>query len=336
MTTVEAGVIERDGAIYIDSATAEQWESERHERAAKTKPRRATKPAASEPGDLRRELTIALGLEEAELAVTGAAVYGRGPQASVDLHLSDGSRITFEKFSDIAKPVILSAYIVSCVGVYRSFKGAEAGAIAAMIHKIAKHHAAADRDEAAAEWGAEFVRLAPVIELDMNSQHERWAAFNTLAAMNPARDGGEDRSSYTLAQSATVLSDRASGSRYVRSGWFHSYVKREVGGVYSPAQLAAEMERVGWQRPNTQGRIKATNPTDGRALSFRFFVVPPEWDAGLPHPDAENPDEHGKLPQVTSRAHAHTHAHAKNEVTSDNPVTAMPTTPVTPRPDERV
>lgn len=225
-------------------------------------------------------LTEALSLAEKGLHVVGANVFGRGPNASVDVLLNDGSKLTFEQFSDIAKPTVLSSYLVTLTGIYKPFKGADAGMIAATIHQLAKHHGDAEEDGIARELGSEYLRVAPVHEVDMSDQAQRWSAFAALGRLEPTRDAGEDRSAAALAAAGTVLRDPATGKRYVRTGWFQSYVKREVGGVYSPAKLAIQMERVGWTRPNSQCRVKATNPTDGRALSWAFYVIELGWEDG--------------------------------------------------------
>lgn len=227
------------------------------------------------PAELCAWLTDELGLDDAR-AVIGANVFGRGPAASVDIRLKDGSAMTFERFSDLALPSRLSAYLVTLTGTYRAFKGSDAGEIAATVFKLARHHAEADEDEAAREWGRDYLRDAPTEPVELADQDDRFRAFGLLAGTHPARDGGEDRSSYALAARSIVLVDRETGVRLVRTGWFQTFVKREVGGV-SPALLAKQMARVGWRRTGSEGRIKATCSSDGRTLVFSFYVVDADW-----------------------------------------------------------
>ncbi len=262
---------------------------------------KAAEPAAE---DLAAWLTGQLGLGDVGLQVTGANVFGRGPNASVDLHLSDGSRMTFDRFGDVAKPAALSAYVATMVGLYRPFKGPQAGKIAAAISKLARHHAEASADDAASEWGAEYLRVARKLEVDLGHQGDRWHAFSVLGELSPASDAGEDRSAHALAAASCVLIDSATGERLVRTGWFQAYVKREVGGLYSPAALAVQMQRVGWLRRNSEGRVKATCPTDGRHLGWSFYTVPAGWE------DRPEP------PQVPagSSVYARVHAHARGPV----------------------
>jgi hypothetical protein len=211
------------------------------------------------------------------VAVTGAHVFGRGPTARVEVALAEGRPLTFEHFGDVAKPAALAAHLVTLTGTYRTFKGPEAGAIAAAIFRLAEHHAEDEANEQVREWGREYLRVAPMLDVDMDDQADRWRAFADLARREPARDAGEDRSAYALAAASLVLVNRHDGRQFVRTGWFSAYVKREAGGLYSPASLAAHMEAVGWARPNSEGRIKATSPTEERTLAWRFYLVPADW-----------------------------------------------------------
>ena len=232
------------------------------------------------PDPTADDLSAALGLTEHGLKVVGANVFGRGPNASVDVHLSDGSKLTFERFSDITKPAMLAAYLVTCTGVVSTFKGPQAGAIAAAIYKLAKHHADEGDDDVILDCAVEFLRLAPTLDVTMSEQADRWRAFSVLATDDGLHANPEDRSARAIAQRSTVLVDVDSGRRLVRTGWLQSYVRADVGGVYSPAALAIRVQRVGWSRPNSEGRVKATNPTDGRTLGWSFYVIPADWDSG--------------------------------------------------------
>jgi hypothetical protein len=173
-------------------------------------------------------------------------VFGRGAAASVDLHLSGDTKVTFERFGDIAKGPALTAHLMSTLGVAKSFKATDAVLAGSLSFKLAKHHGDDTTDAAAREWGSEFLRLAATGDIDLNDQASRWRAFSALELLNPQRDAGEDRSAYSLA-SASVVLVAESGMRLVRCGWFLSYVRGEVGGI-DPGAVATKMERVGWSR----------------------------------------------------------------------------------------
>ena len=224
----------------------------------------------------RDELAGLLGLDEINRTILGVQMFGRGPAASVDLQLSGDTKLTFEHFGDITKPPALTAHLAS-IGVARTFKGQNAAAIGALIARLARRHDGETADEIAGEWGSEFLRLAATQMVDLADQADRWRAFALLERLNPSHDAGEDRSSHALACASELLEDRASGVRLVRCGWFLNYVRREVGGMYSPQALGMQMERVGWQRSGTEGRVKATCPATGRALLWRFYSVPKGW-----------------------------------------------------------
>lgn len=226
------------------------------------------------PEAMREELSRLLGLDEIDRVLVDVRMFGRGPAASVDVELSGDTRLTFERFGDITKPPMLTAYLAS-VGVARTFKGAEAAMSGALISRLAEHHESANADEVAREWASEFLRLAPVQEIKLDDQADRWRAFASLQGLNP--DAGEDRTAFSLAQASVVLLDTTSGVRLVRCGWFLAYVRRE-SGTYNAATLDTQMARVGWQRSGGEGKVKATAPDGHRTLNWRFYIVPKGWD----------------------------------------------------------
>jgi hypothetical protein len=241
-------------------------------------------PAAAD--DQCAGLASAFGLDELGLRVVDVQIFGRGTSAVIDIRVSGDLPnglcvIRFDRFGDVTQPAKLASELVTQTGVYRKFNGQDAGQIAAAIVRLAKHRAEAADDQASVEWGTEYLRIAPTLAVDLDDQADRWRAFSAVARLNPASHTGEDRSAEALAAASVVLEDAAS-RRLVRSGWFQAFVKREVGGVYSPQALVTQMERSGWKRPNSQGYIKATPVAGGRPLAFRFYVVPVDWpDPGL-------------------------------------------------------
>jgi hypothetical protein len=232
------------------------------------------------PVDHAAELTAALALDTIGRKVATAYVYGRGPSAVVDVILDDGQRIAFERFSDITKQQVLNATMVTTMGIVVALKAPEAASVAAAIHRLATHHDQADEDAVVGEWGSEYLRFTPSIDVDMGDRKGRWDAFRALGAMNPSQDAGEDRSALSYAACGTLLVDTATETRYIRAGWFQQFVKREAGGLYNPTRLVQAMLRIGWERPNSQGRVKATDPETGQQLAWPFFTVPAGWEPG--------------------------------------------------------
>jgi hypothetical protein len=230
------------------------------------------------PEGMRSQLTELLALKQIGLEVISATVFGSGNAASVDLHLSHGAKVTFERFADIAKPAALSAHLVTNLGLVRTFKTMEAMLVGALIHRLAEHRSDQGADETAREWATEFLRFAPTQEVNLDDQAERWRAFSSIAPLDPLRDATDERSACALACASVVLVDPGSGVRLVRCGWFLSYVRRHVGGLYTPTTLGTQMARVGWERRGTEGWIKATCPTDERFLRWRFYIVPKGWE----------------------------------------------------------
>jgi hypothetical protein len=128
----------------------------------------------------------------------------------------------------------------------------------------------------------------------MSDQAERWAGLGALNRTNPASDAGEDRSAIAYAMATTTLLDPGTGERYVRTGWVQEFFKRRAGTQYSSGELASRVQLAGWKRPNTQGRIKARNPTDGATDSLTFYVVDADWEVRVA------PDDVGDAPEEAS------------------------------------
>ena len=231
-------------------------------------------------GDLRLVLTDLLGFAEHDREVDSAAIYGRGPKAAVDLRLVGGETISFEAYADICTGSRLSTMLATTASVNRGFTNEQARRVACLIRWLAERHEQNSEDADLLELGREYRRVAPreVIELDVQSS--RWRGFSALSVRDPISEAGEHASALAIACKAPMLVDRASGVELIRTGWFRQYVRREVGGVYGPAQLATRMERVGWRRPGREGRIMARCPTDDRSLVWSFYVVEPGWGAG--------------------------------------------------------
>ena len=228
---------------------------------------------------MRHALAGLLHLADGGLAVSHVDVFGTGPRASANIVLSDGTVMEVERLGELMQPAKIAALVTTYTGVpVTGLKGGEAAQVVALIRRIAEVREATSADDAARELATEYLRLAPVLETDMTDQGERWSAFSCMARSNPAADACEDRSGHSLAVAGLVLADRASGERFIRSGWFQGYVKRELGNLYSPATLTVQMLRVGWRRPNVQGYIKATCPHDRRRLAFRFYIAAAGWE----------------------------------------------------------
>lgn len=277
--------------------------------------------------DHAAELTALLGLDERGHRVVGADIYGRGPNAIVVLTLDDGDKLRVPRFGDLAKPTALTPWLVTWTGVYRALKAPQCGAIAAHVHALAHHHAEADENAHVEEGLLELLRYSPTMSTPMSDQAERWAGLSALNRTNPASDAGEDRSAIAYAQATTTLLDPGTGERYVRTGWVQEFFKRRAGTQHSSGELASRVQLAGWKRPNTQGRIKARNPTDGSTDSLTFYVVDADWEVRVAPDDiGDAPEEASidrdptpRLSPVTYHArHPEDASRVGSKVTSDN------------------
>ena len=173
----------------------------------------------------------------------------------------------------MGRPNLLAIGIAACTGATPKLDGARALRVVALLHALADHERTFSNDEIATDWGMTFLQEAPVIDVDLDDQAGRWAAFAELGRLNPwgARAGGETRS---IAAGSPVLR-HTSGVRFVRTGWFRAHVCGE--DAVSSGEIANRMQRVGWDRRGRHGRMKATRPGFPETLVWAFYTVPQDW-----------------------------------------------------------
>jgi hypothetical protein len=225
-----------------------------------------------------------LGLGDLGLTITRVQIYGTGPNAEVVIHLSGPlpnglATATVSRQGIISKPAMFNSEWVSLTTIWRKFTGDQCGQVASALGRAAEHHARSTMEDKGREWGWEFLRLAIRLDVDVSDQDERYGAFVELANANP--DGGHEdfgprRSAHAFARACPVLYAK-NGERWVRAGWFETYVRRDAGRA--PDNLATLMERIGWRRPGREGWIKATPTTGDRPLKWRFYEVARGWGA---------------------------------------------------------
>lgn len=230
-----------------------------------------------DPLDAAEEIAAILDLTTVDIVVTGARIVGRGGGASADLFLSDGGPITFERLRDAGKPNILAIEVAAATGATPKLNGSQALRVVALLRALAEHEAAYDADEIAREWGSSFLQAAPVVDLDMSDQRQRWAAFSSLAEIDPVARRALGACP-TVAAGSRILR-HVDGTRLVRTGWFRSYVRVEES--IGSTELANRMQRVGWSRKGQSGRIKATRPDFPSELVWTFYHVPAGWEQSL-------------------------------------------------------
>lgn len=235
-------------------------------------PRAATSTDAVETA---KRLGDLLDLGSVGLSVTGAVIHGRGSKASADLLLSNGETVMFETLREFAQQTKLTVEIAATTGARPKLNQAHAIEAVTLLRQLAEHRRTFDEDDIATEWGVSYLQEADRLDLDINNQAERWAAFSQLAGIEPAMVA--HATGVTLA-AANVVLHHVDGTRFVRCGWFYAHARAQDVGL-SQAQVAHRMERVGWNRRGSRGAIKATAP-GGLAgeLSWNFYMVPPGWE----------------------------------------------------------
>jgi hypothetical protein len=233
-----------------------------------------TTQAPSAIGDPADELTKILGLKTVGLAVVRARTVGRGSAASVDLTLSNGHVLEFETKRDMGNASRLAVEVASATGAAPTIKAPMALRAVALVQALAMHEQTLGADDVAVEWGVSYLQATKSLTLDMEDQAARWEAFSELESLHPIELASSG--SISVAEASTVLEDLA-GFRYVRCGWFRAHVRREDPSL-SPQQVAHRMQRVGWNRRGTTGRIKASRPKFLDSLAWSFYIVNPGWE----------------------------------------------------------
>jgi hypothetical protein len=220
------------------------------------------------------QLAAMLDLPSVGLEIRGGRIVGRGSTASADIHLSDGTQITFESLRDVATPKALALEVAACTGATPNIKAPQAIRAVALLRALAEHHETFTRDQIAVDWGATYLQSAETIDTDLSDQTTRWGAFCRLNRRDPR---GHAMAAAVALTAANIVLRHTDGTRYVRCGWFREAIRSQDATV-SPQELAQRMERVGWQRRGSRGWIKATQPGGPESLRWTFYVIPVGWE----------------------------------------------------------
>jgi len=247
--------------------------------ATRTKLRKPSNLAAIDGGgehDAGRELAKLLALDKLDppLTITGASLIGDGADAAAFLTLSDDSEMRFRSLREMTVANKLMAEVVATTGAMPKLNQQAAMRAVSLLKRYAVHVQSMSEDDEAIEWGVNFLHAAETLDVDIDAQAERWAAFTKLSEVDPRRKHAETRESIA---SASVVLRCADGSQLVRTDWFRAYV-RSIEPRMTPAQIATLMQHVGWIRRGYKGRWKATRPGLPGQLSLAFWLVPDNWE----------------------------------------------------------
>jgi hypothetical protein len=240
------------------------------------RPADSSNGGAPHPEDAKAELTRLLGLEAVGLEITGATLFGRGSLAVAYLHLSDRSKVILDPLGKFASPAKLTVELALQAGASPSLKMPQVTRAMVLLHKLAEHQDTLNADDRAADWGISFLQAAQVAPVRMSDQADRWRGFEHLNRIDPVSNARADSASIAIA--SVVLVDQDTAARYVRASWFAAYVRQQAGpGAADEASRA--MRRVGWEKPGTEGRVKATATGRGATLQWAFYRVPAGWES---------------------------------------------------------
>lgn len=247
------------------------------------------------------------------LTILGADIFGSGSSAAIEIQLSNGETMTFDKLRDMATPGLLAAELVACTGALPKITKATALRAVALVRTLARQHRTMTDNDAAREWGAAYLQAATVIDFDLEDQSDRWGAFSQLNEVDTIGDPAG------VPPPNTILR-HIDGTRLVRSSWFGTYVRRM--DTVSSREIPNRMSRVGWHRRGSEGRIKASRPGFADTLQWSFYLVAEGWehDAREPKAPAGNEVTASGLVDARTQNGATSHVEA---VTGRYPVTAQ-------------
>lgn len=222
----------------------------------------------------REHLAVLLELPSVGLTVQKVSTFGDGGRASVEILLSNGETMEFESLREMTRPAVLAAELAACARVGPKINGQRAIQVAIAVSHLAERQQAFSDNDIAIDWGATYLQAAEVIDVDINDQGARWAAFSHLELSDPL---AKSRVEGTGIATASIVLRHTDGDRLVRAGWFYQHVRSLDAGVGQSA-LTLRMLRVGWLRRGRSGRVKATCPARPGVLGWNFWTVPGTWE----------------------------------------------------------
>ena len=228
-------------------------------------------PDGVEAGTLRGRLAKLFDLGSVHRQVTRVRVHGRGGKAWVRIDLDNGEWIELDPLGSYSTPAKMKFEISAQAGSKPRLDGDDVQEIVTLIFWLGEHYETIATADRAWELGADYLRAAVLCDVDMSDQASRWAAFEHL-----------DRPDVRNKREAVLLD--TTGRRYVRTQWIAAHLRVHSDPGEAGAMKTA-LERHGWRKPGTEGRIKATHPTLPRPpLIWAFLIVPEGWENRDPEP----------------------------------------------------
>lgn len=217
------------------------------------------------------DLEALIGLK-VERTIRRVQVHGKGGKAYVRIDLDNRDYIEFDPLGSFSTPQKMN-YELSAQGCKPALKAGDPQTVARLIHTLGQHYEANQHRDRAWELGAQYLQEAVTVDVDMSAQGSRWQAFAYL-----------DTKLARAARNA-VLVDSKTGNRYVRTQWLVEYLRRK-SDIGDALKLKAQLERTGWKRSGSEGRIKATEPGfPTHQLQWAFLIVPPQWGESGERPE---------------------------------------------------
>ncbi len=200
--------------------------------------------------------------------------------------------IEFASFAHVAQPGTLGDQLATTVAIATDFSKLQARRVASLVRKAASRNEELREHEVYTDEAAKLLRLAQTVDFEFADQAQKWARWAALDALDPEdapeeqrgettaeRRARESRAAETYARRMVVLHDVTTGVRFVHAGWLQQFMRLRLGASATPQRARQAILRAGWTVRGRDGRMKATDPQDGRVLILTFYLVPKGWEA---------------------------------------------------------
>lgn len=204
--------------------------------------------------------------------------WGRKATAHVVFTTRSGAELDLDSWKTATtKPATLAQEIGVQLGVETTLEAKDIRRLNVLVGKFCELCVVTTIADRARDLGMAFLRDAESVPVDMKNTEERWVAIKRIKDTDPTSLARANCKS--IAASSLVLAGK-DGRRYVKVQWFIDFVKAAALGSMSTT-IIERIEEVGWARPNSQGKVKFTNPTAGGEPAYLFEVfyeVPEGWE----------------------------------------------------------
>ena len=227
------------------------------------------RPAAdARPQDFAAWLTRVFGLHDDP--IIGGERFGRSGQEPITLRRASGALLRWDKQDDLMRPGSLLKPLIMDGIAPRRLSGHDALVVAWVMIRLAELRADLDARDEAIAWWESYSETRPEHAIECSDPAQLRVAlldWQRLADLAARFDREHDHRAF-------VLTDTATGERFVRRGDFGQHVRNTLRGGISWRELHGRMREVGWELDRLQFRATASGAP---YVDARVYVIAPGW-----------------------------------------------------------